>query len=286
MILKTRKFSVYAGGLNDNRHDSDNSGHCNDVAVRDYAITSISDYGSVRTISDVNDDEHYKYLKLTFTKLYHGISYLDTCNASLMERRAEKAKYSSVLPYTLTYGEINDMDCMRRIFLFLRSTDLLPKRGIFYDLGSGIGRPVFGASLLHSFDKCIGIELLSSLHSISMEVLNKWTDCIRDDDKLRSFAYSYAQQVNFIQGSILDSSTIDWTDGDIVFANSTCFDNIMMQTLLEISATMKIGSIFITLSQPLILTAPVIVSDKLNEILVEEVACWRVIGVSREAMSW
>jgi len=60
----------------------------------------------------------------------------------------------------------------------------------------------------------------------------------------------------------------------------------MMQTLLEISATMKIGSIFITLSQPLILTAPVIVSDKLNEILVEEVACWRVIGVSREAMSW
>lgn len=286
MILKTRKFSVYAGGLNDTRNDIDNSTHCNDVSVREYVTASIKDYGLECSISDVNDDEDYKYAKLIFTKLYQGVSYSDTCNASLLERRTEKAKYSSVLPYTLTYGEINDMDCIRRIFLFLRSTGLLPKRGIFYDLGSGIGRPVFGASLLHPFDKCIGIELLSSLHSISMEVLNKWTDCIGADDKLRSFVRSNAQQVTFIQGSILDSSTIDWTDGDIVFANSTCFDNSMMQTLLEISTTMKIGSIFITLSQPLVPTAPVIVNGKLNEIPVKEVACWNVIGVNREAMSW
>lgn len=286
MILKTRKFSVYAGGLNDTHNGSDNSDHGNDLDVGDNTVASIIDYGSVCTISDVNDEEDYKYAKLIFTKIYQGISYSDTCNASLSERRAEKAKYSSVLPYTLTYGEINDMDCMRRIFLFLRSTGLLPKGGIFYDLGSGIGRPVFCASLLHPFDKCIGIELLSSLYSISMEVLNKWTDCIEADDKLRSFACSYVQQVSFIQGSILDVSTIDWTDGNIVFANSTCFDNSMMQTLLKISATMRIGSIFITLSQPLIPTAPVIVKGTLKEIPVEDVVYWRVIGVNREAMSW
>jgi len=285
MILKTKKFSVYASGLIDISNDSYSTAHHNDMAIRGYDIASIRDYGLMNTDDD-DEDEDYKYAKLIFTKLYEDILYSDTCNASLLERRSDKAKYSGVLPSTLTYGEINDIVCLHRIFLFLRSEDLLPKHGIFYDLGSGIGRPVFGASLLHPFDKCVGIELLRSLHSMSMEVLNKWTECIEADDKLRS--YISGRQVIFIQGSMLDSSSIDWTDGDIVFANSTCFDNNMMQTLHDMSTTMKIGSIFITLSQPLILTSTSIVNENVisNAKQVNGVASWRVIGVNREAMSW
>lgn len=42
--------------------------------------------------------------------------------------------------------------------------------GIFYDLGSGVGKGVIAASLLHSFESCKGIELLHSLHKMSLEL--------------------------------------------------------------------------------------------------------------------
>jgi len=35
--------------------------------------------------------------------------------------------------------------------------------GSFYDLGSGTGRAVIAAALLHDFDWCYGIELMDSL---------------------------------------------------------------------------------------------------------------------------
>jgi tRNA G46 methylase TrmB len=36
----------------------------------------------------------------------------------------------------------------------------LPEFPIFYDLGSGTGKAVLAASLVHPFDQAIGIELL------------------------------------------------------------------------------------------------------------------------------
>ena len=34
--------------------------------------------------------------------------------------------------------------------------------GVCYDLGSGVGRPVFAAALLHPFARCVGIEILTA----------------------------------------------------------------------------------------------------------------------------
>jgi hypothetical protein len=45
--------------------------------------------------------------------------------------------------------------------------------GIFYDLGSGAGKGVIAASLLHPFDRCTGIEFLESLHKMSLELKGK-----------------------------------------------------------------------------------------------------------------
>lgn len=43
--------------------------------------------------------------------------------------------------------------------------------GVFYDLGSGAGKGVIAASLLHPFERCCGIELLDSLHCMGLELL-------------------------------------------------------------------------------------------------------------------
>jgi hypothetical protein len=44
--------------------------------------------------------------------------------------------------------------------------------GTFYDLGSGTGKGVIGAAILHNFDVCYGIEYLEGLYSLSLDALN------------------------------------------------------------------------------------------------------------------
>jgi hypothetical protein len=46
--------------------------------------------------------------------------------------------------------------------------------GIFYDLGSGTGKAVVGAAILHNFDVCYGIEFLEGLYSLSLDALNAY----------------------------------------------------------------------------------------------------------------
>ena len=38
-----------------------------------------------------------------------------------------------------------------------------------------------------------------------------------------------------IRGDVLSRITKDWTDGDVVFANSTCFDDELMQQICNIA---------------------------------------------------
>jgi hypothetical protein len=51
-----------------------------------------------------------------------------------------------------------------------------------------------------------------------------------------------------IQGSLLD---FDWSDGDVVFANSTCFDDNLMLKMSKMAETLKPGAIFVTFTKGL-----------------------------------
>ena len=51
--------------------------------------------------------------------------------------------------------------------------------GIFYDLGSGTGKAVIAAALMHNFAVCCGIELLEGLHTISLEIQNEYNIRVR-----------------------------------------------------------------------------------------------------------
>ena len=49
---------------------------------------------------------------------------------------------------------------------------LQSRGGIFYDLGSGTGKPVIAAAICHNFDVCYGIEVLEGLYSMSLDAMN------------------------------------------------------------------------------------------------------------------
>jgi Histone methylation protein DOT1 len=51
--------------------------------------------------------------------------------------------------------------------------------GIFYDLGSGTGKPVLAAAILHDFSLCCGIEFLEGLHSVSLEMHSVYNEKIK-----------------------------------------------------------------------------------------------------------
>ena len=141
MIFRTKKFSIY----------------------------EVDNTSEVIILSKVNDSTH-----IIFDNIYNGITCEDASSVSLQSRKKNKEKYKNLISYTLTYGEINSIQPIRNIFQLLKQLSLLPTNGKFYDLGSGTGRPVIAASLLHPFDCCIGIELLDGLHSLSLQALEQW----------------------------------------------------------------------------------------------------------------
>lgn len=114
-----------------------------------------------------------------------------------------------------------------------------PDNCVFYDLGSGTGRAVFAAHLLHNFKKCKGIELLDTLYQASINVLKKYETLVDAQT---------AKTVMFKHGDILKE---DWSDGDIIFANSTCFDDNLMNGISKLAEKLKKGSCVISLTKHL-----------------------------------
>lgn len=118
--------------------------------------------------------------------------------------------------------------------------------GVFWDLGSGTGKAVFAAALSANFEACCGIELLDSLHAVSTDLLDRWErvavprlpeDCAPGP-------------VRFLHGDILALKS-EWTRGDVIFANSTCFDERLMVALAEAAEACQVGSFFITTTKRL-----------------------------------
>jgi len=71
--------------------------------------------------------------------------------------------------------------------------------------------------------------------------------------------------IKFICG---DAIAYDFSDADLCFANSTCFDSKLMQQLAQAAQKMKKGSFFITFTKELPSTA------------------WKVLESERHNMSW
>lgn len=174
-----------------------------------------------------------------------NISYDRARNASLLERSSMEASEKS----NLTYGEFT-FETMRKIFETIRDhkdDNILSscRGGKFYDLGSGCGRTVLMACTLHDFEVSCGVEIMGSLHDIAEEARVVWGDALRDEKIFRDCTPT------FILGSILDTSVCDWSDGDIIVANSTCFTDELFDGMAELSLRLKPGSYFVTLTKNL-----------------------------------
>lgn len=119
-----------------------------------------------------------------------------------------------------------------------------PSHGVFCDCGSGTGKAVFVAHLAFDFRRCVGIELVDNLYEASAVVLEKYEKEVRP-----TIANEIGdKKIALYHGSFLDG---DFSDVDLVFMNSTCFQEDLMEAIELNLNFMKPNSQVISLSKSL-----------------------------------
>ena len=76
---------------------------------------------------------------------------------------------------------------------------------------------------MFNFKNCIGIEILSSLYNLSLSYLESWKSIQSQTQSKTNF--------EFYEGSFLDLNIYNWINGDVVFANSTCYGLELIQQI-------------------------------------------------------
>lgn len=98
----------------------------------------------------------------------------------------------------------------------------------------------FAAALVHKFEDCLGIEILSSLYEISVDRQTAWTSLVSATEALAHLQHT---RVQFTHG---DATVIDWMDADVLFVNGTCFEVELFNALEAKAVDLKPGTFIIT----------------------------------------
>jgi Histone methylation protein DOT1 len=156
------------------------------------------------------------------------------------------------------YGEIV-FNTLEEILARVKHLCNLEDGGIFYDLGSGIGKVVISAAIFHNFAVCIGVELLPELYKLSLRLQHKYIK-----HKVKYYwSKDATDDIRFINEDIFSH---DWSMATCFFANSTCFDDEMM---IKISNyPVRPGTIGITTTKRLLKSS------------------WQLLESSHKNMTW
>ena len=159
---------------------------------------------------------------------------------------------------------------MAYIYEYIKNTYKTINDGIFYDLGSGTGKPVIAMSLMHKFKKLTGIEYLQNLVKLSQQIKDTYNKTINEkiEKNGKLFSFEKPNIVEFVQGDFFKQS---WENASIIFANSTCFSLDMINNIAEkANKECKSGTIIITFTKKL---------NKLN-------SNWELKNGFRRLMTW
>lgn len=156
----------------------------------------------------------FQQIREIFQKIYKGT---EGYFKSFLERKKLKTSDKK-----FTFGEID----------FDNFIDLIEKinpaeNDIFYDLGSGLGKPSLAVSLAFKIKKAIGFEILPSLLEQSKKISQKAKLLVPDLNEIEF------KNENFFE--------VDFSDGTIIFIN-VFLDNKAMEKLEEKLLKLKKGA--------------------------------------------
>ena len=155
---------------------------------------------------------------------------------------------------SLTYGEVEYLSLVDIFDVIKQDGDSFQEPGgVFVDLGSGIGKGVIGACLMHQFDRVIGIEILEGLYTKSCELKDVYYSTFPRvlEEEGNPFGFEKMPELELIHGDFLKGEMEFLKETDFVLANSTCFSEELMEQLAERLKEMKRGSWVVTFTKRL-----------------------------------
>ncbi len=134
---------------------------------------------------------------------------------------------------SLTYGEIDFLGFL------LTLNKVKPKpTDVFFDLGSGLGKAVVATCLVYGCQKCVGIELLETLHQKACQIRSR-------------LPQSDHQRMSFELGNFLES---DLSEANIVFCSATAFFGDYWQAIQTKFLSLASNTKLVLVSKPLTIT--------------------------------
>jgi len=113
-----------------------------------------------------------------------------------------------------TYGEVGELSLLRMLDIAQRLHVNGGSRGLFFDLGCGVGKAIILAAL-HSigFSRCIGVELLPGLFALADDLGNRFrAACATNDMRASEIA-----DVAFVEGDLMN---VDLNGAALVLVNA------------------------------------------------------------------
>lgn len=139
---------------------------------------------------------------------------------------------------TLCYNEIA-FGSFLKLILGLKDFDIgFDEDATFVDVGCGIGKTIIMMAILNSFKRAIGIDICDDLHK----------KCL---DNVKSFSSKFRSPLDQIEIEVLqgDGTFWDWSFADLVFIQTCCYNNEMLQRVTNVANNMKAGAVIIIIGR-------------------------------------
>ena len=201
-------------------------------------------------------------LETELQNLYReGLDY-ESAQLASMTDRSDIGNFSK--DDSLVYGEV-DGPTFFRILQTAIASYAPTMGGIFYDIGSGSGRAVMAARLAFDFDRCIGLEILPSLHKMARKIQERFQERLsqpqpqpqqqpnlpqissetsKEEEESPPLKLTHTQLEFYCE----DMLTFDfqWSETSVVFLHSTCFGLDLLFKIFEKAKALRSGALLIT----------------------------------------
>eukprot|EP00428_Durinskia_dybowskii_P034275 CAMPEP_0170261414 /NCGR_PEP_ID=MMETSP0116_2-20130129/30588_1 /TAXON_ID=400756 /ORGANISM="Durinskia baltica, Strain CSIRO CS-38" /LENGTH=309 /DNA_ID=CAMNT_0010512479 /DNA_START=84 /DNA_END=1013 /DNA_ORIENTATION=- len=189
-------------------------------------------------------EEELEKRRPIFQELYAEYRAQEAKEKSLAERKENELESKA-----LTYAEV-DFDFMHRILATVKEKvgPLYVEKGVFLDLGSGVGKACLAAALLHPFEKVVGFETIQCLSDMAGVAAGKY----KEVELPQGMTKPEAQLVkaNFVDDFEAQVQELA-SQVTVCFVVATCYGERELNTMAAVGQRMPEGSAFVTISQAL-----------------------------------
>ena len=189
-----------------------------------------------RETSSVTSDG-IKLMRVFLPQLYNKHSVERGRRVSQKEREEK-----GLIDECFAYGEV-DYEILATIMMKIKAAWGEREKGVFYDLGCGVGQLVYAAALVGSWKKCVGVENVIALLERGSKRMSRWETYSENFPKLTTEI-----EMDFVDDNFLENDF--WVEATFIFLHWTAFSNEQISKSSSMFSYCPEGTIVIAFTNP------------------------------------